>query len=180
MKKVAGLIVVLAVLAGGYVYFVRDAVLSLETPGRVYRVDTPKIYLKIEKQTQNHPTPFGDILATIHTAQSAFSLNGLMLAHFSLPEGSAQGRTDEQIIEDGLEGMIQSLKGKKSDTTPIEFRGFPGRECTYHGRYESTVVFGVVRAYIIEQDMVILMTVGTSEAAKTDAEMIGYLNTFTY
>ncbi|MEW5723962.1 MAG: hypothetical protein AB1896_12700 [Thermodesulfobacteriota bacterium] len=180
MKK--GQIVLIALVAAVLVYFglIRTSELRLETPDRVYWLKVPRTYLKTNTQTQTQNSPWGPMLITIKSAESFFGNHGLVLSHFAMPEGSEAGRSEEQILRDGLEGAAGGMKGKISEPEELDFAGNLGMEATYQGKYEGTPVYGIIRAFIIDRDIIFLMSVDTDEEDGTSQRMIDYLDTIDY
>lgn len=129
--------------------------MSHTSPTGVYATMVPQSYGAIETLNEEMPSPVGMIVGSGYQVINEYaSVAMLALIHYQAPAGFEQGRTQEQILQDTLNGLVGGLGGTISAQRPATFNGSTGVEADFAAYFEGLSLVGRVRIFLTGNEAV--------------------------
>jgi hypothetical protein len=139
----------------------------------VFRAYVPTTYGAPEVFNVDEPSPVGNVHGTGYQVINEVAASALLsMIHYQAPEGYEQGRTQQQVLRDMLEGLVGGVGGSITQQRPVNMGPYPGLEAEFSAIFEGLSLTGRVRIYLIGNEAVGVYFMGMSGAA-TLADPVG-------
>jgi len=118
-----------------------------DTPMGRYASFVPPGFSAMEDLNITEPSPAGIIYGTGYQRLANDQTTLLSMLHYLAPVGFELGRSQQQIVLDTLNGIVQGVGGTIASQRPVTLNGIAGMEAEFSAFMEGMRLLGRVRVY---------------------------------
>jgi hypothetical protein len=149
-----------------------------QSPGN-YAITFPGSHGKVKSDNMNFSSAHGAVVATVHMGINDFASIGLMMAmHMDLPNGARNSRSDEQIMDDCMNGAVKNVGCRITEGSTVVYKTFAAKEGSFEGNYKGKNMFGKTRCFFINERVVLLLYAGLDKKVLASADGKMFLESF--